>query len=361
MTRHFPVVVLVLFLSVLVMMQIVAGMPFRQCTPFRQYFDKNSSACKECSPCQSGYGVKYSCKSNRDTVCQQCKPGLTYSLRRRRTGSPCYACKQCSGREVIKPCTPTSDTVCGECPLGTYWDAIWSECKECSYCYSGRAESLVGPVVTSCMKKEIPSTHWCAKLRSPPYRAPLLRSKTLKNGATVFYAGSETGVSAEPQDQDKQPEKQTTTKTREINEGTTVSTTPHDHEANEDVMNDPVYVELSDVDKSRFLDTVSFDDEASGNWMSDDEDDVTNLVVMRFVKPTATSETTTFTASCSNSNYIFTISYWVLATSLLLFLVNVICFVQLRKQRKEKHPYKPIYNPHNVRNTPRNSRFDMKM
>ncbi|XP_061574334.1 tumor necrosis factor receptor superfamily member 16 [Cololabis saira] len=75
------------------------------------FFFSTYSACAPCSKCSRGEGAIQRCGPQGNTVCQMCGPG-SFSEEHHNT-KPCQNCTQCSDSEVeIRPCMPSSDTLC---------------------------------------------------------------------------------------------------------------------------------------------------------------------------------------------------------------------------------------------------------
>ncbi|CAH1777835.1 unnamed protein product [Owenia fusiformis] len=94
-----------------------------------ELFPNGSHICHPCSKCRPGYGVKEHCALEKDTICEQCTPGSTYS-KGLSQHHPCKACDNCLLRQKakIKECTATENTKCGHCKKGFYRDAYTNLC-----------------------------------------------------------------------------------------------------------------------------------------------------------------------------------------------------------------------------------------
>ncbi|XP_061173511.1 uncharacterized protein LOC133182671 [Saccostrea echinata] len=74
---------------------------------------------KDCRQCKAGHYARRTCNELHDTVCAQCPVG-TYTPESN-TRELCYSCSTCKeGYFVIKSCTFRHDTVCGSCELKDY-------------------------------------------------------------------------------------------------------------------------------------------------------------------------------------------------------------------------------------------------
>ncbi|XP_052798317.1 tumor necrosis factor receptor superfamily member 5-like [Mya arenaria] len=68
--------------------------------------------CQEVSPCEPGYGVKKMANSHKDTTCERCVNGKTFSNISSEV-MPCLNCSLCPEGWVQRtPCNETQDTVC---------------------------------------------------------------------------------------------------------------------------------------------------------------------------------------------------------------------------------------------------------
>ncbi|NXP08741.1 TNR16 factor, partial [Thinocorus orbignyianus] len=75
------------------------------------YQDEPSGSCRECQVCQVGFGLVYPCRDSQDTVCEECPEG-TFSSEANFV-DPCLPCTTCEDNEVlVKECTATSDAEC---------------------------------------------------------------------------------------------------------------------------------------------------------------------------------------------------------------------------------------------------------
>ncbi|XP_030397542.1 tumor necrosis factor receptor superfamily member 16 [Gopherus evgoodei] len=75
------------------------------------YQDEGSGQCKECDVCEVGYGLMFPCGDAQNTVCEECPEG-TFSDEANHM-DPCLPCTVCEENEVmIKECTPISDAEC---------------------------------------------------------------------------------------------------------------------------------------------------------------------------------------------------------------------------------------------------------
>lgn len=98
----------------------------------------NGTACRPCSGCPIGEGVKTNCTLYKDTQCHSCWPLYDYS---NTTGmEECQGCNQNSNclpgnYKVIINCTVSSATVCNGCEAGFYFNKDQGErggCVKCS-------------------------------------------------------------------------------------------------------------------------------------------------------------------------------------------------------------------------------------
>uniref|UniRef100_A0A8B9SYT3 Nerve growth factor receptor n=1 Tax=Anas platyrhynchos TaxID=8839 RepID=A0A8B9SYT3_ANAPL len=75
------------------------------------YQDELSGSCKECRVCEVGFGLMFPCRDSQDTVCEECPEG-TFSDEANFV-DPCLPCTICEENEVmVKECTATSDAEC---------------------------------------------------------------------------------------------------------------------------------------------------------------------------------------------------------------------------------------------------------
>ncbi|NXJ70151.1 TNR16 factor, partial [Rostratula benghalensis] len=75
------------------------------------YQDEPSGSCKECQVCEVGFGLVYPCRDTQDTVCEECPEG-TFSSEANFV-DPCLPCTTCEENEVmVKECTAISDAEC---------------------------------------------------------------------------------------------------------------------------------------------------------------------------------------------------------------------------------------------------------
>ncbi|XP_016159793.1 PREDICTED: tumor necrosis factor receptor superfamily member 16, partial [Ficedula albicollis] len=76
------------------------------------YFqDERSGSCRQCRVCEVGFGLMFSCKGSQDTVCEECPPG-TFSSEANFV-DPCLPCSSCEENEVlVRECTATADAEC---------------------------------------------------------------------------------------------------------------------------------------------------------------------------------------------------------------------------------------------------------
>ncbi|XP_009999339.1 PREDICTED: tumor necrosis factor receptor superfamily member 16, partial [Chaetura pelagica] len=75
------------------------------------YQDEASGSCQECRVCQVGFGLMFPCQGTQDTVCEECPEG-TFSSDANFV-DPCLPCTTCEDNEVlVKECTATSDAEC---------------------------------------------------------------------------------------------------------------------------------------------------------------------------------------------------------------------------------------------------------
>ena len=93
--------------------------------------------CKECQSCPVGEGLSVNCgdviTSETPVKCQPCVLGETYSSANE--PGACKICHNCDElQETIKPCTLTSNAVCGNCTQGAYFDNNLGKCELCSPC-----------------------------------------------------------------------------------------------------------------------------------------------------------------------------------------------------------------------------------
>ncbi|NWS86643.1 TNR16 factor, partial [Toxostoma redivivum] len=76
------------------------------------YFqDESSGSCRECRVCEVGFGLMFSCKDSQDTVCEECPEG-TFSSEANFV-DPCLPCTTCEDNEVlVRECTAVADAEC---------------------------------------------------------------------------------------------------------------------------------------------------------------------------------------------------------------------------------------------------------
>ncbi|XP_056368079.1 tumor necrosis factor receptor superfamily member 16 [Oenanthe melanoleuca] len=76
------------------------------------YFqDEASGGCRQCRLCEAGFGLMFSCKGSQDTVCEECPPG-TFSSEANFV-DPCLPCTTCEDSEVlVRECSATQDAEC---------------------------------------------------------------------------------------------------------------------------------------------------------------------------------------------------------------------------------------------------------
>ncbi|KFV67100.1 Tumor necrosis factor receptor superfamily member 16, partial [Dryobates pubescens] len=80
------------------------------CT-YGYYQDEPSGSCRECRVCEVGFGLMFPCQDSQDTVCEECPEG-TFSSEANFV-DPCLPCTTCEEHEVlVKECTPVSDAEC---------------------------------------------------------------------------------------------------------------------------------------------------------------------------------------------------------------------------------------------------------
>ncbi|KAI1230381.1 Tumor necrosis factor receptor superfamily member 16, partial [Lamprotornis superbus] len=70
-----------------------------------------SGSCRECRVCGVGFGLMFSCKDSQDTVCEECPEG-TFSSEANFV-DPCLPCTTCEDNEVlVRECTAVADAEC---------------------------------------------------------------------------------------------------------------------------------------------------------------------------------------------------------------------------------------------------------
>lgn len=79
------------------------------------YQDEETGRCEACSVCEVGSGLVFSCQDKQNTVCEECPEG-TYSDEANHV-DPCLPCTVCEDTErQLRECTPWADAECeGEC------------------------------------------------------------------------------------------------------------------------------------------------------------------------------------------------------------------------------------------------------
>ena len=105
----------------------------------------NGYHCKECPTCPAGEGLSVNCgdviTSQTPVKCQPCVIGETYSDANE--PGACKICHNCDElQETIKPCTLTSNAVCGNCTQGAYFDNNLGKCELCSPCCNDGRDKL---------------------------------------------------------------------------------------------------------------------------------------------------------------------------------------------------------------------------
>ncbi|XP_010738129.2 tumor necrosis factor receptor superfamily member 16 [Larimichthys crocea] len=85
------------------------------------FFNTMSGQCEPCTVCPAGQGVYAHCEHDHDTVCEECMDD-TYSDRESYL-DPCLPCTICDEEteKQLAVCTPTSDSVCHNPLLPTYF------------------------------------------------------------------------------------------------------------------------------------------------------------------------------------------------------------------------------------------------
>ncbi|XP_031560093.1 uncharacterized protein LOC116296239 [Actinia tenebrosa] len=138
-----------------------------RCTD-RQYIivaNNLNQSCYDCPYCGVGQGLYPKCQSvlssTKDSKCQQCIPGKTYSDTI--DSSSCKPCKVCGvGKKIERSCNTTHDTLCGVCDRGFYNESIEGNkevnCQHCSYC-CGDDEDVIIP---ECKAQGLPKNRQCA-------------------------------------------------------------------------------------------------------------------------------------------------------------------------------------------------------
>uniref|UniRef100_A0A8C5K1E0 Tumor necrosis factor receptor superfamily member 16 n=1 Tax=Jaculus jaculus TaxID=51337 RepID=A0A8C5K1E0_JACJA len=83
------------------------------------YQDEETGRCEACSVCEVGSGLVFSCQDRQNTVCEECPEG-TYSDEANHV-DPCLPCTVCEDTErQLRECTPWADAECeGEPPAPT--------------------------------------------------------------------------------------------------------------------------------------------------------------------------------------------------------------------------------------------------
>ncbi|XP_072927817.1 tumor necrosis factor receptor superfamily member 16-like isoform X1 [Hemitrygon akajei] len=81
------------------------------CACMNGYYEDSNGECLPCNICDKGYGVLEQCSEGRNTICEECPEG-TYSDQASSV-DPCLPCSPCEDyEEMISECTPTQDNVC---------------------------------------------------------------------------------------------------------------------------------------------------------------------------------------------------------------------------------------------------------
>uniref|UniRef100_A0ACB8EVR0 Uncharacterized protein n=2 Tax=Sphaerodactylus townsendi TaxID=933632 RepID=A0ACB8EVR0_9SAUR len=77
------------------------------------YQDEETGDCTECTICGVGFGLVYPCSEYQNTVCEECPLG-TFSEEANHV-DPCFPCTICEENEImVRECTTGSDAVCRE-------------------------------------------------------------------------------------------------------------------------------------------------------------------------------------------------------------------------------------------------------
>uniref|UniRef100_F7F590 Tumor necrosis factor receptor superfamily member 16 n=1 Tax=Ornithorhynchus anatinus TaxID=9258 RepID=F7F590_ORNAN len=85
-----------------------------RCT-YGYYQDERTGLCERCQVCEVGFGLMYSCLDKQNTVCEECPEG-TYSDEANHV-DPCLPCTICEETErQVRACTRFSDAECEEIP-----------------------------------------------------------------------------------------------------------------------------------------------------------------------------------------------------------------------------------------------------
>lgn len=75
------------------------------------YQDEETGRCEACSVCEVGSGLVFSCQDKQNTVCEECPEG-TYSDEANHV-DPCLPCTVCEDTErQLRECTPWADAEC---------------------------------------------------------------------------------------------------------------------------------------------------------------------------------------------------------------------------------------------------------
>lgn len=82
------------------------------------YQNETTGRCEACRVCEAGSGLVYSCQDKQNTVCEECPDG-TYSDEANHV-DPCLPCTVCEDTErQLRECTRWADAECeGERPTG---------------------------------------------------------------------------------------------------------------------------------------------------------------------------------------------------------------------------------------------------
>ena len=155
----------------------------------------NGYKCKKCQTCPAGEGLSVNCgdviTSQTPIKCQPCVLGETYSGRNQ--AGACKICHPCDEyQETIKPCTLTSNAVCGNCKHGAYYDHIVGSCKPCSPCCNDGKDILE----TACQVPGVAANMRCNFVRSEKCAKVAERNVSTSPSPTQHPTSSTTVISS---------------------------------------------------------------------------------------------------------------------------------------------------------------------